>query len=77
MPTNTRESCLENLIIDRLTTKNGYEQGASSDYNREYAVDEPRMFRFLETMQQEQMAKLGVCKDGSRTALTGDAEDTE
>ena len=44
MPTtNTRESGLETLIIDWLTDKNGYEQGASADYNRECAVDEPRL----------------------------------
>ena len=60
MPTNTRESGLETLIIDWLTDKNGYEQGASADYNRDYAVDEPRLFRFLETTQPEQMAKLGI-----------------
>ena len=60
MPTNTRESGLETLIIEWLVERNGYEQGASADYNREYAVDESRLFRFLETTQPEQMAKLGV-----------------
>ena len=60
MPTNTRESGLETLIVNWLVTQNGYEQGASADYNREYAVDEPRLFRFLEDTQPEQMAKLGV-----------------
>ena len=49
MPTNTRESGLQNLIVSWLTTQNGYEQGASADYNRKYAVDEPRLFYFLET----------------------------
>ena len=39
MPTNTRESGVEALIINHLVTQNGYEQGASSDYNRDYAVD--------------------------------------
>jgi len=60
MPTNTRESGLETLIVSHLVEQNGFEQGASADYNREYAVDEPRLFRFLETTQPEQMAKLGV-----------------
>jgi len=68
MPTNTRESGLETLIIDWLTTKNGYEQGISSDYNREYAVDEPRLFRFLETTQLEQMAKLGIADSDLKRA---------
>jgi len=61
MPTtNTRESGLETLIVNWLVDQNGYEQGESADYNREYAVDEPRLFRFLEDTQPEQMAKLGV-----------------
>ena len=51
MPTNTREAGLETIIVDWLVTQNGFEQGISSDYNREYAVDEPRLFRFLETTQ--------------------------
>ena len=48
MPTNTRESGLETLIVDHLTEQNNYEQGESADYNREYAVNEPRPFLFLE-----------------------------
>jgi len=60
MPTNTRESGLETLIVNHLAEQNGYEQGASADYNREYAVDESRLFRFLEGTQPEQMAKLGI-----------------
>ena len=64
MPTNTKESGLETLIIDHLVTQNGYEQGWGADYNREYAVDEPRLFRFLETTQPEQIAKLGIAGSG-------------
>ena len=60
MPTNTRESGLETLIVNWLIEQNGYEQGASADYNREYAVDEARLFRFLEATQPEQLTKLGV-----------------
>jgi len=60
MPTNIRESGLEDLIVGHLVTQNGYEQGVSADYNREYAVDEGRLFRFLETTQPEQMEKLDV-----------------
>jgi len=60
MPTNTKESGLETLIVKHLVEQNNFEQGAGADYNREYAVDEPRLFRFLETTQPEQMAKLGI-----------------
>jgi type I restriction enzyme R subunit len=60
MPTNTHESGLESLIVDWLVKYNGFEQGANADYNREYSVDEARLFRFLETTQPKQMAQLGL-----------------
>ena len=60
MPSNIRESGLESLIVNWLVTQNGYEQGTNADYNREYAVDEVRLFRFLEATQPEEIAKLGI-----------------
>ena len=45
--TNTKESGLETLIVKYLTEHNGYEEGTNGDYNEEYAVDETRLFRFL------------------------------
>ena len=60
MPTNTKESGLEILIVNWLVGQNGFEQGASADYNRDYAVDELRLFRFLEDTQPDQVAQLGV-----------------
>jgi type I restriction enzyme R subunit len=60
MPTNTKESGLETLIVNWLVEQNNYEQGVSTDYNREYAIDEQRLFRFLENTQPEEIAKLGV-----------------
>ena len=60
--TNTRESGLETLIVDWLVNHNGYEQGTNSDYNREYAIDETRLFRFLQDTQPDAMEKLGVFK---------------
>jgi len=60
MLTNIKESGFETIILNWLTTQNGYEQGVSSDYSREYAVDEVRLFRFLNDTQPDQMAKLGV-----------------
>ena len=53
MPTNIHESGLEALIVNWLVEQNGYEQGANADYNSEYAVDELRLFRFLEDTQPE------------------------
>ncbi|MCM1045315.1 MAG: type I restriction endonuclease [Candidatus Gastranaerophilales bacterium] len=58
--TNTKENGLETLIVKWLVEQNGYEQGMNTDYNREYAVDETRLFRFLQNTQPDSMAKLGV-----------------
>lgn len=60
--TNTKESGLEALIVKYLVDQNGYEQGTNADYNREYAVDETRLFRFLLETQPDSLDKLGVFK---------------
>ncbi len=60
MPTNTKESGLETLIIDWLVQHNGFEQGQNSDYNRDYAFDETRLFRFLDSTQPKQVEQLGI-----------------
>jgi len=60
--TNTRESGLEALIIKWFIEQNGYEQGTNTDYNREYAIDETRLFRFLNDTQPDVLEKLGVFK---------------
>lgn len=60
--TNTKESGLEALIVKWLVDQNGYEQGLNADYNREYAVDETRLFRFLQDTQPDALEKLGVFK---------------
>ena len=58
--TNTKESGLESLIVKWLVEQNGYEEGSNDDYNKEYAVDETRLFRFLQDTQPKEMSKLGV-----------------
>jgi len=60
--TNTKENGLEALIVKWLIEQNGYEQGTNADYNREYAIDETRLFRFLQDTQPDSMEKLGVFK---------------
>lgn len=60
--TNTKESGLESLIVKWLVDQNDYEQGTNADYNRDYAVDETRLFRFLQDTQPDSLAKLGVFK---------------
>lgn len=58
--TDTRESGFETLIVKWLVEHNGYEEGNNADYNKDYAIDETRLFRFLNESQYEQMEKLGV-----------------
>lgn len=60
--TNTRENGLESLIVKWLVEQNGYEQGTNTDYNRDYAIDETRLFRFLQETQPSELEKLGVFK---------------
>lgn len=60
--TNTKENGLEALIVKWLVEHNDYEQGTNADYNREYAIDETRLFRFLSETQPDVMDKLGVFK---------------
>lgn len=60
--TNTKENGLESLIVKWLVEQNGYEQGTNADYNRDYAIDETRLFRFLNETQTDAMNKLGVFK---------------
>lgn len=58
--TDKTEKGFETIIVNWLADENGYEQGTNDDYNKEYAVDETRLFRFLNDTQPREMAKLGV-----------------
>lgn len=58
--TDKTEREFETIIVKWLVEQNGYEQGTNDDYNKEYTVDETRLFRFLNDTQPREMAKLGV-----------------
>lgn len=58
--TDKTEKGFETIIVNWLVEQNGYEQGTNDDYNKEYTVDETRLFRFLNDTQPSEMAKLGV-----------------
>ena len=64
--TNTKESGLESLIVKWLVERNGYEEGSNADYNKEYAMDEMRLFRFLQGTQPTEMDKLSVFKSDTK-----------
>lgn len=60
MTTNTKEIGLESLIVDYLTTQNGFQLGTNSDYNKEFAIDEKRLFEFLQTTQADKLEILHI-----------------
>lgn len=64
--TNTKESGLETLIVNWLVEKNKYEEGKNVDYNKSHAVDETRLFRFLQDTQPREMDMLGVFKSDTK-----------
>lgn len=68
MTTNTKESGMETLIVNWLAEQNDYEEGNNIDYNKEYAIDETRLFRFLQNTQPEQLERLGIRKSHQKYA---------
>ena len=60
MPTNVKENGFETLIVEYLTKQNHYEEGINSDYNKLYAIDEVRLFRFLHDTQEEKVKELRI-----------------
>ena len=62
MLTNMKESGFEEHIVKWLVEENSYELGTNRDYSKEFAIDETRLFRFLQDTQPDQMEKLGVSK---------------
>ena len=60
MPTNIRENGFETLIVNWLVNQNHYEQGTNDDFNQDYAIDETRLFRFLNDTQKDYMDELRI-----------------
>lgn len=58
MVSETNEQALENCIETALVDGAGYEQGSPADYDREFAIDRDKFWRFLETTQSEELDKL-------------------
>lgn len=60
MATNMKENGFETLIVRYLVDNNHYEEGLNSDYNKGYAIDEVRLFRFLNDTQHKKMQELRI-----------------
>lgn len=60
MATNMKENGFETLIVRYLVDNNHYEEGLNSEYNKTYAIDEGRLFRFLNDTQYKKMQELRI-----------------
>ncbi|XJZ27669.1 type I restriction endonuclease subunit R [Bacillota bacterium Lsc_1132] len=60
MHTNIKENGFETLIVNWLVQQNHYEQGINADFNQNYAIDEVRLFHFLNDTQAEAMKELHI-----------------
>ena len=50
---NMNENGFETSIVDYLVQVNGYEEGSNDKYDKKYALDIERLFRFLESTQKQ------------------------
>ncbi|MEX0331439.1 MAG: type I restriction endonuclease subunit R [Puniceicoccaceae bacterium] len=66
MPTDTTEHGLESLIVASLVTNAGYVQGNPEDYDREHAVEWPKLLAFLQSTQPEELEALDIETEGPR-----------
>lgn len=75
MPSNTKENGFETLIVNWLVNENGYEQGTNADYNQEYAIDEERLFRYLQSTQPRDLAELRILDTpAEKKKVSGEAQ---
>lgn len=64
--TDTTEKGLEDIIVAWFNEHNHYERGTNDDYNKEYAIDEVRLFRFLRDTQPVAVERLGLDKSAQK-----------
>lgn len=53
MAMKLKESDFEDIIVNRLTEQNDFELGTNAEFNKDYAIDEGRLFRYLQSTQPE------------------------
>ena len=53
MVTDTSEKNLETILVSYLCDAQGYEEGTSEDYNKNYALDTERVKRFILSTQKK------------------------
>lgn len=55
MPTDISEKELETILVSYLRDHQGYEEGTSSDYDKEFGLDTERVKRFILSTQKEKV----------------------
>lgn len=55
MPTDTSEKYLETILVSYLRDNQGYEEGVSDNYNKDYALDTERVKRFILSTQMQKV----------------------
>lgn len=55
MPTDISEKELETILVSYLRDHQGYEEGTSSDYDKEFGLDTERVKRFIISTQKEKV----------------------
>lgn len=65
MPTDISEKGLETIIVSYLRDKQGYEEGKSEDYNKDFALDTERVKRFI-TSTQLYKVKASLCFENEK-----------
>ncbi|MGA2372520.1 MAG: type I restriction endonuclease subunit R [Candidatus Korobacteraceae bacterium] len=63
-PTDVSEKGLEILIVESLVNEAKYVQGDPNDYDRDHAVDLPKLLEFLHGTQKAEVERLGIGEDG-------------
>lgn len=53
MKTDTSEKNLESILVNHLRDVQGYEEGISENYNKDYALDTERVKRFILSTQKK------------------------
>ena len=69
MPTDISEKGLETILVEYLRDKQGYEQGVSDDYKKQYGVDTERVKRFILSTQKEKTVTTGCFANDNEEVL--------
>ena len=65
-PSDTSEKGLEAIIVASLTAEAGYVQGDAKHFDREHAIDWPKLLQFLSTTQPKAVEQLELSVDGPK-----------